>query len=427
MATVFTLTPQPVRVTATGRQQLFLATDMSGYDALDVEVACMIEGTSTNAQINLVTGMQIDVDDGWVVTPSTFPAISGSGQQFAKVTIGSGMLQFIRWDVSSMGGASAITFFIRGIARQGIAPVAAATLASSYAAGLSTAAQTMTLSAGNGSQPTMRWDGLNGTPTGQVAGLTLTNTTLAANGAQQFSPMVELTGQGWQTNTSGSQTVKWGLQTRPVQGAANPTGDLVFWQSINGGAYSETLSITGASSSPRIKSTGTDIALLVSGDYGFAVAAGLPQVWIAGAGYWQFYTSYFIPVSDFGGSVGLSNFRVTEVWSRRYAGVEQTIAAAATITLNPASGETIRITLSATAITTINGSAGYPGEVMRVEVIQDGTGSRSISGWSTGTNGFKLAGGAYTVTATANKRDVLTFLWDNTDAKWVEQSRSMNC
>ena len=69
-------------------------------------------------------------------------------------------------------------------------------------------------------------------------------------------------------------------------------------------------------------------------------------------------------------------------------GVEQTVAAAATITLDPSNGETIRVTLSATAITTVNGVAGYPGEVLRVEIIQDATGGRSISGWASGTNGF---------------------------------------
>ncbi len=130
--------------------------------------------------------------------------------------------------------------------------------------------------------------------------------------------------------------------------------------------------------------------------------------------------------NDLGISLGTSTHRWSETWSRRYAGVEQTIAAASTITFNPASGETIRVTLSATAVTTINGSAGYPGEVMRVIVIQDATGGRSFSGWSTGSNGFKLAGGSFTVSSGANAIDVLEFAWDNTTSKWNEMSRAQN-
>ena len=105
---------------------------------------------------------------------------------------------------------------------------------------------------------------------------------------------------------------------------------------------------------------------------------------------------------------------------------EQTVTAAATITLTASSGETIRIPLSATAITTINGAAGATGQTMRVEMIQDGTGNRAISGWSSGTNGFLLANNSFSVTTNANKRDVLTFMWDSVAAKWVECGRTQS-
>lgn len=96
--------------------------------------------------------------------------------------------------------------------------------------------------------------------TAQTANLLVTNKTSAGAGAQQYSPLFELEGQGWKTNaTAASQSVKWGVQTRPVQGAANPTGDLVFWSSINGGSYTEKMAL---SSGPTLKVGGTQVALL---------------------------------------------------------------------------------------------------------------------------------------------------------------------
>lgn len=132
------------------------------------------------------------------------------------------------------------------------------------------------------------------------------------------------------------------------------------------------------------------------------------------------------PAGDNTLTLGESARRWSNVWARQHNGVEQTIAASASITINPASGEMVRITLGATGITTVNGSAGNPGETITVCPIQDGTGGRTITGWSSGTNGFLLAGGAYTPTSTANKRDCLTFRWDTVAVKWVETARSMN-
>jgi hypothetical protein len=119
MSVPFTLTPQPIRVTAASRQPIFLALDISGYDALDLEAVCMIEGTATEAALNVFTGMQTATDDGWVIPGANFSPISGTGQQVARVTVTSGLLQYLRWDVSSLGGASALTFFLRGVARDG--------------------------------------------------------------------------------------------------------------------------------------------------------------------------------------------------------------------------------------------------------------------------------------------------------------------
>lgn len=129
------------------------------------------------------------------------------------------------------------------------------------------------------------------------------------------------------------------------------------------------------------------------------------------------------PHADDLSNLGTSSFRWATVQSFQYAGVNQTIAAAASITINAALGESARVTLGATAITGITVSAGQPGEIMTIEIVQDATGSRAISGWPAT---VKFAGGAYTVTATANKRDTLTFRYDSVDSNWYEMSRAMN-
>ena len=80
-------------------------------------------------------------------------------------------------------------------------------------------------------------------------GIVVQNTTAAVVGAQQFSPRIHLSGQGWKTNaTAATQAVDEMNELRPVQGAANPTGTLAWAFSINGGAYVDELLLTSAQS-----------------------------------------------------------------------------------------------------------------------------------------------------------------------------------
>ena len=81
-----------------------------------------------------------------------------------------------------------------------------------------------------------------GTTQTTSSGLALVNTTAAAAGAQQISPAVRWTGQGWKTNaTAASQSVTFDSYVLPIQGAAAPTGALIFRSSINGGAFTAPL------------------------------------------------------------------------------------------------------------------------------------------------------------------------------------------
>jgi len=80
--------------------------------------------------------------------------------------------------------------------------------------------------------------------TTNATGIELQNTTAAAAGAQQWSPCLTLTSQGWKTNsTAASQSTNWCIQNQSVQGAASPTTNLVFSSQVNGGGYTGRVSM----------------------------------------------------------------------------------------------------------------------------------------------------------------------------------------
>lgn len=75
-------------------------------------------------------------------------------------------------------------------------------------------------------------------------GAILSNSTAATAANQRYSPRLRLTGNGWKTNaTAGSRVVDYIAEVRPVQGAANPTAQLVFASQINGGGFTDRLTL----------------------------------------------------------------------------------------------------------------------------------------------------------------------------------------
>lgn len=123
MADMITLTQQPLRYTlasftaGTVFQPLFLAVDIGNYDFLDLETGIIgNEGSVTAFTLELWTGMQTQVDDGWV----------SAGQLISSVTVNAwnpknipnGLLRYVRWKVTGMTAGTAITFFVRGMARR---------------------------------------------------------------------------------------------------------------------------------------------------------------------------------------------------------------------------------------------------------------------------------------------------------------------
>lgn len=83
--------------------------------------------------------------------------------------------------------------------------------------------------------------------TAQTIGLVCVNPTAAAAGAQQYSPMAALRGQGWKTDAGGaSQPVEFSWQVIPTQGTANPGGILYLWDKMAAGSYEAALAISRA-------------------------------------------------------------------------------------------------------------------------------------------------------------------------------------
>lgn len=98
--------------------------------------------------------------------------------------------------------------------------------------------------------------------------------------------------------------------------------------------------------------------------------------------------------------------------------------------LNFSGGVTVDFSTSTTQVITLVGNAtslqligaSNKAQLLHLELVQDGTGSRTLSG---AVSAIKWAGGAApTLSTTANRRDIFRFRWDGNN--YLEVSRSMN-
>ena len=94
------------------------------------------------------------------------------------------------------------------------------------------------------------------------AGMWMRNTTSAANGAQQISPVLTWEGNGWATTGSVPRSVIWRAHVLPVQGAA-PTGQLIFSSEINAVAQSGRLTLN--SDGARLVSQTNGLQIIANG------------------------------------------------------------------------------------------------------------------------------------------------------------------
>lgn len=88
---------------------------------------------------------------------------------------------------------------------------------------------------------TVTEDGIGSTSTD---GIVLINNTLAANGAQQWSPRIRWTGAGWNATAAASRVVDALAEMVPLQQVSgDPIAALTFSTQVNGGGYTPRLAI----------------------------------------------------------------------------------------------------------------------------------------------------------------------------------------
>ena len=121
MADVITLTQQPIRyatASGVGFQPIYTSVDIAGYDFLDLEAGVVgNEGAVTAFTLDLYTSMQNQTDDGWV-SAGTSLLTTATVNTWTKTNFPNGLLRYVRWRVSTITAGTAITFFVRGMARR---------------------------------------------------------------------------------------------------------------------------------------------------------------------------------------------------------------------------------------------------------------------------------------------------------------------
>ncbi len=114
MPDLLDITRSPIRASGSAVQPLYLATDVSGYDSLDILLYVpALEGESRGMTVSLRTGLHLDSDDGWVVL-CNLPTFSASNFR-ARVSIGGGFLRYVRWSLASFTVATSVTFWVQAV------------------------------------------------------------------------------------------------------------------------------------------------------------------------------------------------------------------------------------------------------------------------------------------------------------------------
>ena len=118
MSALIYLTNGPVKIVQAPSSQLInTAVDVSAYRHVSLLLeAIRLVGTSPQYEIVILTGMQLESEDGWVEL-GTWTLKSAEGDFKLDLT---DPLRYIRWQVKQLTGAGAeVTFLIGGVARSG--------------------------------------------------------------------------------------------------------------------------------------------------------------------------------------------------------------------------------------------------------------------------------------------------------------------
>jgi hypothetical protein len=113
MADPFQFGDQTIYVDSSTVQPLRESTDVREYDELDVLLQVVAVTGSGNVVVEIITGMQVDTEDGWL-TAGTFTAMTATGAQKIHVT---GLLRYVRWK-ATLTGFSNVSLVVSGMMRQ---------------------------------------------------------------------------------------------------------------------------------------------------------------------------------------------------------------------------------------------------------------------------------------------------------------------
>lgn len=265
-------------------------------------------------------------------------------------------------------------------------------------------------------------------------GILLDNTTAATVGLQSVSPGITLTGKGWKTTaTAASQDIRMRIDVLPIQGTTNPSSKIRFQSNINSAGYTDVFGIGSfgelylgtspsvGASGQVIGSNGSSAAVswvtpaVISANNGTTITSNNLQLGgplvkntqVDGAE--KAWDMDFLNIDLFSvESNSVSITANTTTINGQYGSAVYSLTDGSTIALNWNNGNVQKVTLGGNrTFTFANPVSGFR---YMIELIQDGTGSRTIT-WPT----IKWAGGsAPTLTTTASKTDLIFLTWDGT-------------
>ena len=215
-----------------------------------------------------------------------------------------------------------------------------------------------------------------GTTQTTSSGLALTNTTAAAAGAQQISPAIRFTGNGWKTNTTAaSQSVDFRNYLLPVQGFATPSSKLVWESSINGGAYTEVMGITSAgalSISGNISSGSTSFSISSNGDSSYSSSSTTRITANASASTFAVVNTGLTSLTgqSLTGSSAIGLFELSQTWNT--SGSPTAISLNITNTASGASAKLLNLKVGGTSMFNVDtsGNATTSGKVIAGGVVR---------------------------------------------------------
>lgn len=112
MADILNFTPNAVTVSAAGAASTKQTLDVTGYN--DVDLLLMVLKLSAGASITVEVETAMQQHIGWV-SLGAFAAVTEAGGAEKKRF--SGVLRFLRWNVTSLSAGASATFMIEGMIR----------------------------------------------------------------------------------------------------------------------------------------------------------------------------------------------------------------------------------------------------------------------------------------------------------------------